>query len=111
MDLYLHSSTTSSWSGAYLSTGTILPLSLIHCKITSLTLREEPRLRLFENRMLRRIFGPKREKLASVWRKLHNKELHNFYASQNVIKVIKSGRMKWMRHVAGIGKIRYYTKF
>jgi hypothetical protein len=58
-----------------------------------LTLREEHRLRVLENRVLRRIFGPKREEVAGGLRKLHNEELHNFYASQNIIKVIKSRRM------------------
>jgi len=58
----------------------------------SLTLREEHRLKLLENRVLRRIFGPKREEVAGGWTRLHNEELHNLYASQNVIRVIISGR-------------------
>jgi hypothetical protein len=66
-------------------------------------LREEHRLRVFENRVLRRIFGPKREEDGS-WRKLHNDELHNLYSSPNIIRVIKSRSMRWAGHVARIGE-------
>jgi hypothetical protein len=62
-------------------------------------LREEHRLRAFENRVLRRTFGPKREEDGS-WRKLHNDELHNLYSSPNIVRVIKWRRMWWARHVA-----------
>jgi hypothetical protein len=62
-------------------------------------LREEHRLRVFENRVLRRIFGPKREEDGS-WGKLHNNELHNLYSSRNIVRVIKSRRMGWAGHVA-----------
>jgi hypothetical protein len=72
---------------------------LYGCETWSLTLREEHRLRVFENRELRRIFGPKREEDVS-WRKLHNNELHNLYSSPNIVRVIKSGRMRWPGHVA-----------
>jgi hypothetical protein len=68
-------------------------------------LREEHRLRVFENTVLRRIFGPKREEDGS-WRKLHNDELHNLYSSPNIVMVIKSGRMKWAGHVARRGEGR-----
>jgi hypothetical protein len=61
----------------------------------SLSLEEEYRLRVFENGVLRRIFVPKREETAGGWRRLHNEELHNLYASPNIIRVIKSGSMKW----------------
>jgi hypothetical protein len=64
----------------------------------SLTLREEHRLRDSENRVLRRIFGPKREE-DGLWRKLFNDELHSMYSSQNIVWVIKSRRMRWMRHM------------
>jgi hypothetical protein len=66
----------------------------------SLKLRNEHRLRVFENRVLRRIFEPKREEVAEGWRRLHNEELHNLHASQNVIRVIKSRRMRWARHAS-----------
>jgi hypothetical protein len=66
----------------------------------SLALREEHRLKVFENRVLRRIFGPKRDEVTGDWRKLHNKELYNLYSSPNVIRMIKSRRMRWAGHVA-----------
>jgi hypothetical protein len=62
-------------------------------------LREEHKLRVFENRVLRRIFGPKREEDGS-WRKLHNDELHSLYSSPNIVRVFKSRRMRWAGHVA-----------
>jgi hypothetical protein len=64
-------------------------------------LRNEHRLRVFENRVLRRIFGPKRDEDGS-WRKLHNDELHNLYSSSKIVRVIKSRRMRWAGHVARI---------
>jgi hypothetical protein len=66
-------------------------------------LGEEHRLRVFENGVLRRIFGPKREEDGS-WRKLHNDELHSLYSSQNIVRVIKSRRVRWAGHVARIGE-------
>jgi hypothetical protein len=60
------------------------------CETWSLTLEEEHRLRVFENRVLRRIFGPKRYEVAGGWRELHNQELHNLYSSPSIIKTIKS---------------------
>jgi hypothetical protein len=77
----------------------ILPVVLYECDTWSLTLGEENGLRVFENRVLRRIFRPKREEDGS-WRKLHNDELHSLYPSPNIIRVIKSRRMRWARHVA-----------
>jgi hypothetical protein len=68
-------------------------------------LREEHRLRIFENRVLRKIFGPKREEDGS-WRKLHNDELHSLYFSPNIVSVIKSRRMRWAGHVARMGEGR-----
>jgi hypothetical protein len=69
---------------------TILLVVLYGCETWSLTLREEHRLRMFENRVLRRIFGPKREEVAGGWRRLHNEELRNFYLSPS-IRFTKSG--------------------
>jgi hypothetical protein len=66
----------------------VLPLLLYGCETWSLTLREEHRLRVSKNRVLRRIFGTKREKVAGGWRRLHNEEPHNLYASPNIIRVI-----------------------
>jgi hypothetical protein len=83
----------------------ILSVVLYGCETWSLTLREEHRLRVFENRVLRRIFGPKREEDGS-WRKLHNEELHSLYSSPNIVRVIKSRRMRWAGHVARIGEGR-----
>jgi hypothetical protein len=68
-------------------------------------LREEHRLRDFENRVLRMIFGPKRDEDGS-WRKIHNDELHSLYSSPNIVRVIKSKRMRWVGHVARIGEGR-----
>jgi hypothetical protein len=72
-------------------------------------LREEHRLRVFQNRVLRRIFGPKREEDGS-WRKLHNDELHDLYSSPNIVRVIKSRRMRWAGHVARMGEGRCVYK-
>jgi hypothetical protein len=63
-------------------------------------LREERRLRVFENRVLRRIFGPKRDEVTGEWRRLHNEELIDLYSSPNIVRVIKSRRMRWAGHVA-----------
>jgi hypothetical protein len=63
---------------------------------------EEHRLRVFENRMLRRIFGPKRDEVAGGWRKLHNDEFHNLYSSPSIIRMIKPRRLRWARNVARI---------
>jgi hypothetical protein len=78
----------------------ILPVFLYECETWSLTLQEEHRLRVFENMMVRRVFGPKRDENVGGWRKLHNEELHNLYSSLNIIRMIKSRRMKWIGHVA-----------
>jgi len=72
----------------------ILPLVLYGCDTWSVTLREERRLRVFENRVLRGIFGPKRDEVTGEWRKLHNKKLNDLYCSPNIIWVIKSRRMR-----------------
>jgi hypothetical protein len=69
----------------------------------SLIRREEHRLRVFENRVLRRVFGPKRDEVTGKWRKLHNEELHDLYSSPSIIRMIKSRRMRWAGHVARMG--------
>jgi hypothetical protein len=84
----------------------ILPVVLYGCETWSLTLREVHNLRVFENRVLRRIFGPKRDEVTSKWRKLHNKELHDLYSSPSTIRIIKSRRMRWAGHVARMGEKR-----
>jgi hypothetical protein len=84
----------------------ILPVVLYGCETWSLTVREEHKLRVFENRMFRRIFGPKRDRVTGGWRKLHNEELHNLYSSPSIIRIIKSRRMRWAGHVARIGEKR-----
>jgi hypothetical protein len=76
---------------------------LYGCKTRSLTLRKEHSLRVFENRVLRRIFGSKRDEMIGGWRKLHNEELHNFYCSPNTIRMITSKRVRWEGHVARMG--------
>jgi len=72
----------------------ILPVVLYGCETWSLTFREERRLRVFENRVLRRIFGPKRYEVTREWRKLYSEELNNLYSSPNIFRVIKSRRMR-----------------
>ena len=84
----------------------ILPVVLYGCENWSLTLREERRLRVFENRVLRRIFGPKRDEVTREWKTLHNEELNNMQSSPNVVWVIKSRRMRWVRHVVRMGERR-----
>jgi hypothetical protein len=70
------------------------------------TLREEHRLRVFENRVLRKIFGLKKDEVKGEWRRLHNEELNDLYSSPNIIRVIKSKRMRWAGHVARMGEGR-----
>jgi hypothetical protein len=84
----------------------ILPVVLHGCESWSLTLREEYRLRVFENRVLRRIFGPKRDEVTGEWRRLHNKELYALHSSPSIIQVIKSRRQRWAEHVARMGERR-----
>jgi hypothetical protein len=79
---------------------------LYGCEIWSITVREEHKLRVSENRVLRRIFGPKRDRVTGGWRKLHNEELHNLYSSPSKIRIIKSRRMRWAGRVARMGEKR-----
>jgi hypothetical protein len=84
----------------------IVPVALYGCETWSVTLREEHRLRVFENRVLRGIFGPKREEVTREWRKLQNGELNNLYSSPDIIRQIKSRRMRWAGHMARMGEER-----
>ena len=84
----------------------ILPVVLNGCETWSLTLREERRLRVFENRVLRRVFGFKRDDVTGEWRKLHNEELRDLYFLPNIVRVVKSRRMRWAEHVARMGEGR-----
>jgi hypothetical protein len=85
----------------------ILPIVLYGCKTWSLTLREEGGLSLFDNRVLRRIYGPKRDEVAgNGGKKLHNLELNDLHFSPNIVRVIKPRRMRWVGHVACIKESR-----
>jgi hypothetical protein len=84
----------------------ILPIVLYGCETWSLTLREERKLRVFQNIVLRRIFGPRRDEVKGEWRRLHNEELNVLYTSANIVRVIKSRRMRWAGHVARMGEER-----
>ena len=79
---------------------------MYECETWSLALREERRLRVFENRMLRRIFGPKRDEVTGEWGKLHNEELNDLYSSPNIVRVVNSRRMRWAGNVARMGEER-----
>jgi hypothetical protein len=89
----------------------ILPLVLYGCETWSLTLREDYRLGVFESRVLRRIFGPKRDEITGEWRKLHNEELHDLYSSPSIIRIIKVKRMRWVGHVAPRGRTGTHIGF
>jgi hypothetical protein len=82
----------------------ILPVVLYGCETWSLSLGEEHRLRVFDNRVLRGIFGPKRDEVTGEWRKLHSEEFHDLYSYPDIIRQIKSRRMRWAGHVARMGE-------
>ena len=84
----------------------ILPIVLYGSETWSLTLREEHRLRVFENKVLREIFGAKRDEITGEWRKLHNAVLHALYSSPNIIRNLKSRRLRWAGHVARMEQYR-----
>jgi hypothetical protein len=84
----------------------ILYVVLYGCETWSLTVREEHKLRAFENRVLRRIFGPKGDEVIGGWRKLHNEELHDLYSSLSIIRIIRLRRMRWAGHVTRMGEKR-----
>jgi hypothetical protein len=83
----------------------MLPVVLYGCETWSLTVREEHKLRVFENKVMR-IFGPKRDGVTGGWRKLHNQELHDLYSSPSIIRIIKLRRMRGVGHVARMGEKR-----
>ena len=83
---------------------TILPVVIYGCETWSFILRDEHRLRMFENRVLRRMFGPKRDEVTGYLRRLHNKDLCDLYSSPNIIRVIKSKIIIWVGHVAHMGQ-------
>jgi len=89
----------------------ILPVVLYGFEAWSLTLREGRKLRVFENMVLRRIFGPRRVEVTGEWRRLHTLELSDLYASPNIVRVIKSRRMRWAGHVACMGEEREAYNF
>jgi hypothetical protein len=82
----------------------ILPVVLYGCETWSLKMREERRLRVFENKVLRRIFGLKRDEVTGEWRKLQNGELNDLYSLPNIVEVLKWRRMRWAGHVALWGR-------
>jgi len=84
----------------------IVPVVLYGCETWSLTLRDERKLRAFESMVLRRIFGNRKDEVTGKWRRLHNEELNDLYCSPNIVRVIKSRRMKWAGHVARMGEER-----
>ena len=83
-----------------------MPIILCGCETWLLILRAECRLRVFENRVLRRIFGPRRDEVTGEWRTLQNEEFTDMYSSHNIVRVIKSRKMRWARHVARMGERR-----
>jgi len=83
-----------------------LPVVLYGCETWSLALREERKLKVFENMMLMRIFGSRRDEVTGEWRRLHNEELNDLYCSPNIVRVIKSRKMRWAEHVARMGEDR-----
>jgi hypothetical protein len=89
----------------------ILPVALCGCETWSLTLREDYRLSVFENRIVRRIFGPKRDDVIGFWRKPHNEELHNSYSLPSIITIIKSRSMKWAKAEARMGRSGMYIEY
>ena len=89
----------------------ILHVVLYGCETWLLTLREECRLRVFKNRVLKRIFGHKRDEVTGEWRRLHSNELYVLYSSPNIIWEIKSRRLRWAGHVARMGRVKVHTGF
>jgi hypothetical protein len=87
----------------------ILPVVFYGCETWSVTLRKGSKLRVMEDRVLRRIFGPKRDEGTEEWRRLHNEELYDTYSSPNIIRIIKSRRTRWAGHVARMERGETHT--
>ena len=87
-----------------LPSNNVLSVVLYGCETWSLTLRKERRLRVFENKVLRRVVGPKKDEVTGECRKLHNKELSDLYSLPNIVRVVKSRRMRWAGHLARMGR-------
>jgi hypothetical protein len=104
LSAFLKHTISSNYLLFLINNSSILHVVLYGCETWSLILREEHRVRVFENRVLRKIFGPKRDELTGEWRKLHNVELHDLYSSPSIIRLIKSRRMRWAGHVARMGR-------
>jgi hypothetical protein len=98
------------WHSKTFLTTTILPVFYV-CETWLLTMREECRLRMFENRVLRRVFGPKTVEVRGEWRRLHNEQLNDLYSSLDIIRVINSRRMRWVGHVDRVGRGEVHTGF
>ena len=93
-------------NACYHSVQNLLSSSLLSKNLRIMTLREKRRLRVFENRALRKVFGPKSDEVKGEWRKLHNEELRDLYSLPNIVRVAKSRRMIWAGHVARMGEGR-----
>ena len=87
-----------------------MPVIVYGCESWSTTLANEHKLRVFENKVLRKIYGPKRDEITGEWRRLHNEELQGLYVSPDIIRIMKSQRLRWAGHVARMGeKQRLYS--